>query len=81
MRDDKNKKAMTLEEIGKLDRAFLIPSDIAPILGCDEYAITVQVREDKTNGVNSFPFPTIRIGNRTKIPRIPFLAAMGYDAK
>ena len=26
--------------------------------------------------INSFPFPTIRIGNRTKIPRLPFIKAM-----
>lgn len=72
---------MTLDEIRQLDRAFLLPSDIAPILGTTSYAITVQVKEDKQNGINSFPFPTIRIGNRTKIPRAPFLAAMGYDDK
>lgn len=67
---------MTLDEIRNLDREFLIPGDIAPILGTSGYAITIQVREDKQNGINSFPFPTIRIGNRVKIPRKPFLAAM-----
>lgn len=72
---------MTLKEIEALDRDFLIPSEIAPILGTTGYAITIQVREDKENGINSFPFPTIKIGNRTKIPRAPFLAAMGYDDK
>lgn len=72
---------MTLKEIEALDRDFLIPSEIAPILGTTGYAITIQVREDKENGINSFPFPTIKIGNRTKIPRAPFLAAMGYDGK
>jgi hypothetical protein len=67
---------MTLKEIEALDRDFLIPSEIAPILGTTGYAITIQVREDKENGINSFPFPTIKIGNRTKIPRLPFLKAM-----
>lgn len=67
---------MTLKEIEALDRDFLIPSEIAPILGTTGYAITIQVREDKENGTNSFPFPTIKIGNRTKIPRLPFLKAM-----
>lgn len=67
---------MTLEEIRNLDREFLKPGDIAPLLGTSGYAITVQVREDKENGINSFPFPTIRIGNRVKIPRLPFLHAM-----
>lgn len=68
---------MTLLEIKSLDRDYLIPSDVAPILGTTGYAITTQVREDKENGINSFPFPTIRIGNRVKIPRLPFLKAMG----
>lgn len=67
---------MTLQDIERLDRAYLTPAQIAPILGTSGYAITVQVREDKENGLNSFPFPTIRIGTRTKIPRIPFLKAM-----
>lgn len=67
---------MTLEDIEKLDRDFLIPSEVAPILGTTGYAITIQVREDKENHINSFPFPTIRIGNRTKIPRLPFIKAM-----
>lgn len=68
---------MTLEEIKRSDRDYLIPEDIAKILGTTSYNITLQVREDKENGINSFPFPTIRIGSRTKIPRIPFLRAMG----
>lgn len=72
---------MTIKEIKSLDRDFLLPSEVAGILGTTGYAITIQVREDKQNGINSFPFPTIRIGNRTKIPRAPFLAAMGYDDK
>lgn len=70
---------MTIDEIRKCDKPYLIPADIAPVLGTTEYAISVQVKEDKQNGINSFPFPTIRIGNRTKIPRLPFLAAMGYE--
>lgn len=72
---------MTLKEIAALDRDFLIPSEIAPILGTTSYAISTTVREDKERGTNRFPFPTIRVGTRTKIPRIPFLEAMGYHLK
>lgn len=72
---------MTLDEIRELDREFLIPSDVAPILGVCPYNINVQVREDKENGINSFPFPTIRIGSRVKIPRRAFLAAMQGSAE
>lgn len=67
---------MTLEEISKLDREYLIPKDIAPILGVDQYNINVQVKYDKEHGINSFPFPTMLIGSRVKIPKRAFLEAM-----
>lgn len=68
----------TLEQLAAIQREYLIPTDVAPILGVDAYSISVMVREDKRTGRSSFPFPTIRIGTRTKIPKRPFLAAMGY---
>ena len=68
---------MTLQEIKDSTKDCLIPSDIAEVLGCDKYRINLQVKQDKENGVNSFPFPTILIGTRVKIPRIAFLKAMG----
>lgn len=67
---------MTLEEIKKSDKEMLIPADICDILGCDKYNINVQVKEDKQNGTNSFPFPTILLGSRVKIPRRAFIKAM-----
>lgn len=67
---------MTLEQIMNLDREFLIPADIAPILGVSQYNINVQVKEDKKNGINSFCFPTMLIGSRVKIPRRAFIEAM-----
>lgn len=67
---------MTLEEIMNLDRECLVPREIAPILGVDQYNINVQVKQDKAQGINSFPFPTILIGTRVKIPRRPFVKAM-----
>ena len=67
---------MTLQEIKASDKACLIPSDIAEVLGCDKYRINLQVKQDKANGVNSFPFPTILIGSRVRIPRKAFLKAM-----
>lgn len=68
----------TLEQLAAIQREYLIPTDVAPVLGVDAYSISVMVREDKRTGRSSFPFPTIRIGTRTKIPKRPFLAAMGY---
>lgn len=70
---------MTLQQIIESTKETLSPSEVAEVIGCDPYNITLQVREDKANGVNSFPFPTIRIGTRTKIPRRAFLKAMGVD--
>ena len=67
---------MTLEEIKASEKEMLTPSDIAEVLGSDKYTISVQVKEDKEHGINSFPFPTIRIGSRTKIPRRAFIKAM-----
>ena len=67
---------MTLEEIKNCKKDVLIPSDIADVLGCDKYAINLAVKRDKELGINSFPFPTILLGTRVKIPRKAFIKAM-----
>ena len=67
---------MTMAEVESCKKEFLIPAEIAPLLGCDPYSINVQVKADKESGRNSFPFPTILLGTRVKIPRIAFLRAM-----
>ncbi len=74
------KTELTLKDIENLDREYLIPKDIAPILGVDQYSINIQVKHDKKNGINSFPFPTMLIGTRVKIPRQAFLEAMLHAA-
>lgn len=71
-------KALTLDELEKIDREFLIPREVAGVLGCCPYTINVQVKEDKRNGINSFPFPVILLGTRVKIPRRPFIEAMRH---
>lgn len=60
----------TLDEVRKSDKPFLIPDDIAPILGCHPQAIREEARDRR------LPFPVILIGNRTKIPRLPFIEFM-----
>ena len=62
----------TLKEIEALDKEMLVPSDIAPILGCSPYTINVATRDGK----NPFPFPVIRMGTRVRIPKMPFIKAM-----
>ena len=63
---------MTLDELEKLDKEILVPTDIAPILGCSPYTINVATK----NGKNPFPFPVIRMGTRVRIPKKPFIKAM-----
>lgn len=62
---------MTLEEIINGDKHLLTPEDVAPVLGVHPYTICVKAR----NGTLEFPY--FRSGNRTKIPRIPFLIWLG----
>ena len=67
---------MTLEQIKASDKDMLIPADICGILGVSQYTINIQVKHDKKHGINSFPFPTILLGSRVKIPRKAFIKAM-----
>lgn len=66
---------MTLEDIKAIDRPMLTPVEVASVIGCDPQAIRLAARDKPERLL----FPVLRIGNRTKIPRIPFLRAMGYD--
>lgn len=70
---------MTLTEIQHSKKDVLTPSDIAEILHCSPYYITVRARQDKRDGTDHFGFPVIVINSRTRIPRIPFLRVMGVD--
>ena len=61
-----------LYRIEKLDKAMLVPTDVAKYLGCSAYTINIATRD----GRNPFPFPIIRMGTRVRIPKEPFLKAM-----
>ena len=60
---------MTLDEIRSSDKAVLTPAEIAPVLGVNPQSIRV------TDPVD-LGFPVIKLGTRTLIPRVPFLAVM-----
>ena len=60
---------MTVNEIKVLDREFLIPADVAPILGCDAQDIRVAARQRPER----LGFSVAVIGTRVKIPRRAFL--------
>lgn len=69
---------MTIEDVEKIDREFLIPKEIAPILGCSAFNINLQAKYDRENGVSSFPFPVILIGTRVRIPKRAFVEVMKH---
>ena len=60
---------MTIEEIRQSDKTMLTPMDIAPILRCNAYSISVQARDDPSK----LGFPVCVVGHRTKIPKQAFL--------
>ena len=61
---------MTLDEIRKSDKDYLIPTDVAEVFGCNPHAIRIAAQ----NGTLEFPY--VQLGNRTKIPRERFIAWM-----
>ena len=68
------------EEIARLvesDKMFLTPADISPILSSDQQTIRVTARQRP----DLLGFPFTFVGNRMKIPRIPFLEFIGVDIK
>ena len=64
-----------LTRIEALDKEILVPTDICKCLKCSAYTINIATRD----GRNPFPFPVIRIGNRVRIPKEPFIKAMRGD--
>lgn len=67
----------TLEMIAASDLAVLTPAQVADVLGCDPHWIRVASRDNPA----LLQFPVLRVGNRVKIPRIPFLRFMGVEAQ
>ena len=63
---------MTLAEIRSLDRDIITPDEAAGALRCDPQYIRCAAAQCP----EILGFPVIRIGNRTKIPRLAFLRFM-----
>lgn len=71
------KKQYTLPELAqRVDTEFFTPQDISFVLGSDPQTIRLCARQRP----ELLGFPVILIGNRVKIPRIPFLRHMGVNA-
>ena len=64
---------MTIEEIKRSEKAFLIPSDIAPVIHSDPQTSRVTARQRP----ELLGFPFTFTGNRMKIPRLAFLQWLG----
>lgn len=60
---------MTLDEIKNSEKLFLVPAEVAPIIGCKPYSINLQAQRDPAK----LGFPVIVLNRRVKIPRGPFL--------
>lgn len=68
---------ITLDEIRASEKVFLAPADISGVLGSDPQTIRVTARQRP----DLIGFPYTFVGNRMKIPRIPFLRFLGENVK
>ena len=68
-------KQEAIQAIVDSDKVFLTPADVAPILGMDPHSIRLIARQRP----ELLKFEFILSGNRTKIPRIPFLRYIGIN--
>ena len=66
---------MDVSEIKSSTKLFLTPADIAPVLGSDPHTVRCTAKQRPELLGFEFTF----IGNRMKIPRIPFLRFLGEN--
>lgn len=69
----KTDPAEAIAAIKASTKAWITPSEAAKVLQCTPYALNRMAMED------SLPFKSFFVGNRLRIPRIPFLKFFGYD--
>lgn len=65
----------TLSDLQSMDKAFLTPADICGVLGSDPQTIRISARQRP----DLLGFQFMIVGNRMKIPRVPFLRFMGVE--
>lgn len=63
---------MTLQDIKAIDREYLLPREVASVLGCTDQGIRVWARQRPAD----LGFPVVVVGHRTKIPKAGFIAYM-----
>ena len=62
---------MTVKEALKSEKIMLTSSEAGSLLGMHPQTLNLKAKN------NSLPFPFIRSGTRTKIPRVPLLKWLG----
>ena len=60
---------MTIDDVKRMDSAMIVPAVAAAVIGCDPNRLRVVARQRPY----LLGFPTVIIGNRVKIPRLPFI--------
>ena len=63
---------MTLDDIKQINREFLLPREVAEIMGCDPQDIRVTARERP----DLLGFPVCVVGSRVKVPKRAFVKWM-----
>lgn len=58
-----------LERVKQMEKPTITPVIAAQVMGCDPQFIRVAARDCPS----MLGFPVVRIGTRTKIPRVPFI--------
>lgn len=68
---------MTLRDIKEMDRTMITPAIAAQVIGCNPQLLRLQARLEP----EMLGFPVTVIGNRTLIPRMPFIRFLEGDGK
>lgn len=63
---------MTMDEIRKVERDWLLASEVAPVMGVDPQSIRVAAKA----APEKLGFPVSIIGSRLRIPKKPFIEFM-----
>ena len=65
---------MTLEQMRKSEKIFLVPEEVAEVLGCKPYSINLQAKADP----EKLGFPVCLMGASVRIPRMAFIHWIQY---
>ena len=61
------------------DEMYLTPEQAAAVIGCD--ANVIRVAAATSEGRDALGFKVLRLGQTTKIPRIPLLRVLGWEGE